>query len=155
MKTKIGLDAEKSEMLAKDLNQLIVYLHIFYMKVKVFQWNITGKKYFEVQLKFDKAYTDSIINKIDEVAERILVLGYFPDYSFSGYMKGEEVEAISGEARGSAAVREILESSEVILGIERKLLDLATACKDAGTAALMVEYIKNQEKYTWMFSAYL
>ncbi len=38
---------------------------------------------------------------------------------------------------------------------KRELLDLAIESHDEGTDALMSEYIREQEKSVWMYSAYL
>ncbi|HQW02400.1 MAG TPA: ferritin-like domain-containing protein, partial [Saprospiraceae bacterium] len=37
----------------------------------------------------------------------------------------------------------------------RELLDLAADANDEGTNALMSDYIREQEKMVWMYSAYI
>lgn len=39
--------------------------------------------------------------------------------------------------------------------LERELLDLSDESNDEGTNALMSDYIREQEKLIWMYSAYL
>ena len=43
----------------------------------------------------------------------------------------------------------------VILQKQRVLLDLSGDIKDEGTNALMSDYIREQEKLVWMYSAFL
>jgi len=38
---------------------------------------------------------------------------------------------------------------------QRELLDLSAEATDEGTNALMSDYIREQEKLVWMYSAYL
>jgi starvation-inducible DNA-binding protein len=42
-----------------------------------------------------------------------------------------------------------------LLGIERDILQLAAEANDEGTNALMSDYIREQEKLVWMYSAWL
>jgi len=56
---------------------------------------------------------------------------------------------------GTKAVNSVLESFSVLLEIERQLLSLSAEADDEGTNALMSDYIRQQEKLVWMYSAYL
>ena len=66
----IGLNAEDSAALSKELNALLCDLHVFYQNVRGFHWNVQGQNFFELHLKFEEFYNDLQV-KIDEVAERI------------------------------------------------------------------------------------
>ena len=69
--TRIGLNRAASEETANKLNELLANYQVFYMNSRGFHWNIKGDKFFELHLKFEELYNDSLI-KIDEIAERIL-----------------------------------------------------------------------------------
>jgi starvation-inducible DNA-binding protein len=56
---------------------------------------------------------------------------------------------------GTQAVNSILEAFQVILINQRELLLLSADANDEGTNSLMSDYIKQQEKLVWMYSAYL
>ena len=56
---------------------------------------------------------------------------------------------------GNEAIKEILKGYEMLLPLERELLDLSGKSDDEGTNALMSDYIREQEKLVWMYSAYL
>ena len=55
------------------------------MNTRGFHWNITGEKFFELHAKFEELYND-LLTKVDEVAERILTLGYTPLHTFTDYI---------------------------------------------------------------------
>ncbi len=150
---RIGLDVAKSEELALLLNDLLSNYSVFYQNTRGYHWNIQGNKFFELHLKFEELYNDLFI-KIDEVAERILTLGHQPHHKFSDYLKTTSIEE-SNEADGSKSVKEILESFKILLTKQRLLLDLASSINDEGTSAQMSDYIREQEKLVWMYSAYL
>jgi len=150
----IGLDSKKSKVLADKLNDLLAYYSIFYQNTRGYHWNIKGEKFFELHLKFEELYNDLLL-KIDEVAERILTLGYAPDHKYSDYAKVSKIKESSQVSDGMKAVADILNSFKVIIALQRELLDLSADAGDEGTNALMSDYIRAQEKLVWMYSAFL
>lgn len=148
----IGLDAKLSNTLAKELNLLLAEYSVFYQNVRGYHWNIRGEKFFELHLKFEELYTDLHI-KIDEIAERILTLGSTPEQRYSVYFKTAKIKEVECISDGKKAVENILNAFTVILAKERKILALSS--EDEGSNALMSDYIREQEKLVWMYSAYL
>ncbi len=151
---KIGLKSRESEIISKKLNELLANYQIFYMNSRGFHWNIKGRKFFELHAKFEELYNDSLI-KIDEIAERILTLGFIPVHAYSDYITTSRIGESKNISEGDKAIEEILRGYEILLPIERDLLSLAGKHDDEGTSALMSDYIREQEKLIWMFSAYL
>ena len=151
---KIGLDNKKSKTIANKLNVLLANYQIFYMNTRGFHWNIKGNKFFELHLKFEELYDDSII-KIDEIAERILTLGHTPLHTFSDYIKKAKIKEAKNVASGIAGIKAVLAAYKVLLPLEREVLELSGEAGDEGTSALMSDYIREQEKLVWMYSAYL
>jgi len=153
-KNQIGLDTEKSEQLANKLNDLLANYSIFYQNTRGFHWNIKGEKFFELHVKFEELYNDLIL-KIDEVAERILTLGYSPKHNYADYRKISKIEESEEVSDGAKAVKNILASFQTTLILQRDLLGLASDAEDEGTSALMSDYIREQEKMVWMYSSFL
>lgn len=152
--TSIGLNKEKSEDLANHLNDLLANYSLFYQNTRGYHWNIKGEKFFELHVKFEELYNDLIL-KIDEVAERILTLGYTPEHRYSEYKKTSEIKESKEVNDGMKAVSNILSSFQTLLGKQRKILDLSGEIGDEGTNALMSDYIREQEKLVWMYSSFL
>ncbi len=150
----IGLDKTKSEKLAKKLNILLANYSLFYQNTRGFHWNIKGEKFFELHLKFEELYNDLFL-KIDEVAERILTLGFTPEHNFSQYAKISGIKESVKVADGLKAVEQILESFKTVISLQREILVLAADANDEGTNALMSDYIRLQEKLVWMYSSFL
>jgi len=151
---QIGLDQQKSELLASKLNELLANYQIFYINSRGFHWNIKGEKFFELHAKFEELYNDLFI-KIDEIAERILTLGHIPLHSYEDYLAHTSIEAAKNVSDGNQCVESILASYSTILPIQRELLDLSGESGDEGTNALMSDYIREQEKLVWMYTAFL
>lgn len=150
----IGLDAKKSIDLSNALNNLLSDYHIFYQNLRGFHWNIRGKHFFELHAKFEELYTDALV-KIDEIAERILTLGASPRHSFSEYLSQSEIKEAKDISEGTKAVEIILQDISTLIAKERMILELSADANDEGTNSLMSDYIKEQEKTTWMLGAWL
>jgi len=151
---RIGLEKDKAKKLAEKLNVLLANCSIFYQNTRGYHWNIKGEKFFELHLKFEELYNDLIL-KVDEVAERILTLGYTPEHSYSAYAKTSTIKESEKISDGIKAVEQILESFKTVILLQRELLNLSADADDEGTNALMSDYIRMQEKLVWMYSSFL
>ncbi|MEX1189022.1 MAG: Dps family protein [Bacteroidia bacterium] len=152
--SKIGLDQIQSSELAEKLNDLLANYQIFYMNTRGFHWNIKGEKFFELHAKFEELYNDLVL-KIDEVAERVLTLGYTPMHGFEDYLKTAVVKPTKDVTEGRKAVASILDTFKIIITKQRILLDLSDVASDEGTNALMSDYIREQEKLVWMYGSFM
>ncbi len=151
---KIGLETKDAKELSKKLNDLLANYQIYYMNTRGFHWNIKGEKFFELHVKFEELYNDLLI-KVDEVAERILTLGEVPTHTFSDYLEISRIREVKNVSDGKEAVRSILNGLQILLTKQRYILELSGAANDEGTNALMSDYIREQEKLVWMYSAFL
>lgn len=150
----IGLDKQKSAALAEKLNLLLANFQLFYINARGFHWNIKGEKFFELHVKFEELYNDALL-KIDEVAERILTLGHTPVHTFTEYVSASSIKEIKDISDGNTAVEEVVNGFTELLRIERDIKQMADEANDEGTSAMMSDYIREQEKTVWMYSAYL
>ncbi len=151
---RIGLDQQKAKELSTELNSLLANYQIFYMNTRGYHWNIKGEKFFELHVKFEEIYNDLLL-KVDEIAERVLTLGEKPVHAFSDYINLSEIKEIKNCSDGKSCVQNILSSFETLIKMQRNIMDAAGEINDEGTGALMSDYIREQEKLVWMFSAFL
>lgn len=151
---RIGLNQKQVEELTLQLNDLLANYQLFYMNVRGFHWNIKGEKFFELHVKFEELYTDLLV-KVDELAERILTLGGEPMHAYSTYIKTSDIKELLNYTDAKSTVAAVLSSFELLLKKQRDLMDLSSNSNDEGTSALMSDYIREQEKLVWMYSAFL
>ncbi|MCB0481459.1 MAG: DNA starvation/stationary phase protection protein [Flavobacteriales bacterium] len=154
MKNLIGIDKKKAEKLSHILNQLLADYEIFYQNLRGFHWNIKGKEFFELHLKFEELYDDAFI-KIDEIAERILTLEGEPLHTYTDYLKVSNIKEAKNVTNGVEGVKIIVKNFSVIITTEREILALAEEANDEGTVSLMSDYISQTEKTLWMLNSYL
>ncbi|MEM6346089.1 MAG: Dps family protein [Bacteroidota bacterium] len=150
---KIGLQEEQAALLAEKLNTLLAHYTVFYQNARGYHWNLKGEKFFELHAKFEELYNDLQI-KIDEIAERVLTLGHTPFHTFDDFQVHSGIRATPNVSDGFKAVNHILDAFGHLLRLQRELLSLSEAADDEGTNALMSDYIREQEKLVWMYSAF-
>jgi starvation-inducible DNA-binding protein len=150
----IGLESSKASELASKLNLLLANYQIFYSNLRGYHWNIKGEKFFELHLKFEELYNDAFL-KIDEIAERILTLGYTPLHTYTDYMASSEIKTTKDVTDGKTGVKHVINSFSILVKLEREILSLSSDAGDEGTNALMSDYIREQEKSLWMYNAFL
>ena len=72
MKTNIlGLPVKETEEIANDLNVLLSSFQVYYQNLRGIHWNIRGKRFFDLHVKFEELYNDSQL-EIGLIAERVL-----------------------------------------------------------------------------------
>jgi starvation-inducible DNA-binding protein len=150
----IGINQEKAAKLAEELSQLLANYQLFYANVRGFHWNIRGAKFFELHLKFEELYNDLNL-KVDEIAERILTLGFSPEYRYSVYKTISEIQEVEHTNDGEQNMANILKGLQLLLGKQRHIMNMAQEANDEGTASQMSDYVREQEKLVWMYSAFL
>ncbi|MCK5814751.1 MAG: DNA starvation/stationary phase protection protein [Flavobacteriaceae bacterium] len=152
--TILGLDKEKTEGLVNDLNGLLSNFQVYYQNLRGLHWNIKGKSFFELHVKFEEFYTDSQ-EKIDMIAERILTLEGNPLHTFNDYTALASVPVGKDISQDMKAVNLVVNSLSELLKIERQILDTSDDANDEGTNSMMSDFIAEQEKTIWMLQSWL
>lgn len=155
MKTNIlGLEYQKADVLAAELNILLSNFQVYYQNLRGLHWNIRGKRFFDLHLKFEELYNDSQL-KIDMIAERVLTLGGTPLHTFKDYLENNKLPIGRTVTNDEDSINLIVNSLKHLLIIERVILNQAAEAYDEGTNSMMSDFIKEQEKTIWMMKAWL
>jgi len=149
----LGLPTKESEVIAAELNILLSNFQIYYQNLRGVHWNIRGKRFFQLHVKFEELYNDAQ-EKIDMIAERVLTLGKTPLHTFEDYIKNNRLEVGRDVSRDTEAVHLVMNSLADLLKIERVILDESGRIGDEGTNSMMSDFIKEQEKTIWMLKAW-
>ena len=150
----LGLDPSKTKELANQLNDLLANFQIYYQNLRGIHWNIKGKNFFNLHVKFEELYTDANM-KVDAIAERVLTLGEIPLHTFEDYTNVAKVPVGKDISKDENAVALIVDSLTELLQIEREILNASDEANDEGTNSMMSDFITEQEKTVWMMNAWL
>ena len=154
MISNLGLDTSKTKEINLKLNDLLASFQTYYQNLRGIHWNIKGRRFFELHMKFEELYTDATI-KIDEIAERILTLGGQPLHTFEDYLNTSKVVVGKNVTNDEKSVQLIITSLSSLLQLERTILRLSGDAQDEGTNSLMSDFIAEQEKTVWMMQSWL
>jgi len=153
----IGLETSKIEPIAVSLNELIAEYQIHYQNMLGFHWNVKGRRFFELHEKFEQLYNEAK-EAVDEIAERVLTLGFTPFHTMTDYLevaRVKQIKEIKNISDDQEIVRHIVADLRGLLEKERELHEAASDVKDIGTYHLLEDYIAAQEKHIWMLSSWL
>lgn len=155
MKTNIlGLPVEASQSIVNELNVLLSNYQVYYQNLRGIHWNIKGKRFFDLHVKFEELYNDSQL-KIDLIAERILTLGGVPLHTFEDYLQSSTITVGKNVFNDEKAIHLIVNSLSHLLIIERTVFSTAAAINDEGTSSMLSDFIGEQEKTIWMMQSWL
>ncbi|MAP55550.1 DNA starvation/stationary phase protection protein [Altibacter sp.] len=149
----LNLDKTKITKTAQELNILLADYHVYYQKLRNFHWNVVGKNFFDLHIKFEEMYDDAKL-KIDEIAERILTLRFQPVSNFSDYLEKSNLKESSSTIDDVQMVKTLLNDHGTIIQQMRKVIEKADAAGDEGTIDLIGSYIADLEKTSWMLDAW-
>ena len=149
----LGLKEKESAAVAEKLNELLANYQVYYQNLRGFHWNIKGERFFVLHAKYEELYDDAV-EKIDEIAERILTVGGKPLHAFEDYLKVSSIKAEKDKCDAASTMAAVLNNLEVLIKMEREILPVAEAAEDEGTLALISDYISQQEKLVWMLTSF-
>ncbi|MDR0420246.1 MAG: DNA starvation/stationary phase protection protein [Prevotellaceae bacterium] len=152
-KNKVGLDIEAANQVIAKLSELLANYQIFYTNLRGLHWNIKGDKFYDLHGIYEEYYTE-IAEKIDEIAERIVILGGTPENNFSEYLKIAKIKEISHVYDWKTGVHHVIETLQFLTGKLRELHATGIKSGDHGTVSLANHGIKSFEKKIWMLGAY-
>ena len=149
----LGLPVKESEVIAAELNILLSNFQVYYQNLRGIHWNIRGKRFFDLHVKFEELYNDAQL-KIDMIAERVLTLGSTPLHTLEDYVANNRLAVGKNVSKDTEAVHLIMASIADLLKIERVILNETAKINDEGTNSMMSDFIKEQEKTMWMMKAW-
>lgn len=149
----IKLNEQGAQNVSNSLQLLLADFQVYYTNLRSFHWNIKGRGFFQLHSQFEKMYDDAA-DKVDEIAERILMLGGVPENKFSNYLKVARIAEVGAVSDTDEAVENILKTIAHLIAEERKVLAMAADLNDEVTVSQMSDYLAEQEKLVWMLTAF-
>jgi|SRR5690349_8195490 len=156
MKTNIGVKPENLSEVAASLNKMLADEHVLYIKTRNAHWNVEGPDFY-TQHKFFEEHYEALQDIIDEVAERIRLIGHYAVASMREYLKLTHLSEESRSRNDSQGfMKELLLDHETIIAHIREHIDrYATEWNDQGTSDFVTGVMKTHEKMAWMLRAHL
>ncbi len=150
----LGIDTAYADSMNNKLNQLLSDYQVHYQNLRGLHWNIRGRDFFELHVKFEEIYNGLAMN-IDEIAERIATLGATPLHTFADYIATAKLPVVKDISNGKEAVEAIINSNKQLINDMRGILDFAGENNDEGTVDMVSTLIAAVEKDSWMLASWM
>lgn len=150
----IGLKESGFDQLTEKLNSLLANYQIHYQNLRSVHWNIRGKDFFQLHVKFEEYYTEAQVS-IDEIAERILTLETVPLHTFQDYIDNSSIPVVKNVFDSEGSVNAVVNGFQSLIKMEREIIEVAGELGDEGTIDLLTPMVSGQEKHVWMLNAWL
>ncbi len=154
MKANIGLTTKNTGTIAELLNTLLADEHILYTKTRNYHWNYEGDNFMEMH-KFYEGQYEELAEMIDEIAERIRMIGHHAEGRLKDFLKLTNLEEENYTTNQNEQVKNLVDDHEDIIRIVRKNITTAEKLKDAGTMDFLTKIMEQHEKMAWMLRSYL
>ncbi len=155
MSLNTGIEESKRAEIAKDLSKVLAETYTLYMKTHKYHWNVTGPMFQALHTMFEEQYTE-LATAVDEIAERIRVMGVKAPGSYSEFSKLSEVsEDSSVDTDAMTMVANLLKDHEQIVRTSKSILPKLEGANDEGTNGLLGARIELHEKTAWMLKSML
>jgi len=152
---KISLKEKEVKPVVDHLNDLLANYHIHYQKLRGCHWNVKGKSFFTLHVKFEELYTEALVT-IDELAERILTLGKPPYSTFGNYIKTAKLKEIDTIGmKDTDMVKALVNDMADLIQMEREILEITADAGDDGTNDMVNRFMQFKEKNTWMLRSFI
>lgn len=153
----VSSSAADYDSLVNLLNRLLSDLHILYIRLRNYHWNVTGVQFYVLHQLFEAQYQAVEIH-IDEVAEQVRMVGGFAAGSMTTFLDLARLDEEDAHAHPSARqmVDKLLDDHEIITAFLRNDIDQVTErYEDEATADLLISVLRTLEKQAWMLRATL
>lgn len=156
MKTNIDLTNEQRKGVVKILSKVLADEYVLLVKTKNYHWNVRGHHFHDLHIFFDKQY-EQLIERVDEVAERIRMLGELTPGTLEEFLK---LARLKEEAGNSPEYPKMLENllndhETTIRNLRAELKTCEDVHHDMGTTDFLTGLMEKHEAMAWMLRAFL
>jgi len=134
------------------LNQLLSDSFVLYAKTLNFHWHVRGPNFSQLHELFEQQYTD-LAGAIDEIAERVVILGGEAVGSMKGYLELTSLKEASGSPKAAEMVEILARDQELLVKTCYQVVEVAESENDQGSVDLAVARSRVHEKNGWMLKS--
>jgi starvation-inducible DNA-binding protein len=155
MKPNLGIPETHLNAVAEELNKLLADEVVLYIKTRNYHWNIEGHNFYEMH-SFYEGQFNQLDEIMDQVAERIRIIGHYTEARLSDYLKLTNLLESPYTNAQNDQLKNLLASHETIIHNLRRLIPLfSEKHKDLGSSDFVNQLLGKHEKMAWMVRAYL
>ena len=155
MTPQIGIHEKYQQKVSEILNILLADQQVLALKTQNFHWNVKGIHFQQLHELFGAQY-QALILQIDELAERIRLLGHYANASFSEYLRDTRLQESKQQQRSAKEMLSVLLTDyETVIRAVRQDLKQVQETGDEGTTDFLIGLIQEHEKTAWFLRSHL
>jgi starvation-inducible DNA-binding protein len=154
MEVKIGLSKTVLREVCESLQDYLANTYALYLKTQNFHWNVVGPEFFSLHLLFEKNYKE-LSEGVDEIAERIVSLGFHVDATFSEFEKRSTIKEVKKMIPAQRMIKELVEGHESLSSMGRPLVSRFQVLHDDASSDMIIKFLAFHEKAAWMLRSHL
>ncbi len=136
------------------LTKLFANTYALYLKTQSYHWHVEGPFFISYHQLFEEQYQE-LAEAVDELAERIRMLGALVPASFSKLAELKTLDDIDDKLTASEMIEDLSGAHHQLLNELKAALSAFDSAGDEATVGLIGERISRHEKMRWMLSASL
>lgn len=149
LSTPTDLTAAQAKAVTEAVNPLIADAFALYAKTKNFHWHLSGPRFRDLHLLFDK-HAAQILESIDPMVERLRKIGGTSIRSLTHASQLQTIHDDNDEfVEPQEMVRRLLQDNRYIAQQIRAAAEVADSSKDLATANMLEEILDLTERRTW------
>lgn len=149
MNLHIGLEESVRKQIAHKMNLLLADTYVLYTKTQNFHWNVVDHNFYSLHQFFEEQYKE-LAEAIDEIAERIRMLGEHTQGSLKQFLEMTSIKESATPRHSHEMIKELIKDHDSMIRFLREMIELATKLQDEGTADLLIQRLRAHEKHMWM-----
>jgi len=141
--------------LQESMNVYLANHQVMFIKLHNLHWNVRGVQFFALHSKFEEMY-NSTADVIDDVAERILMIGGTPVASLAGALKIATIKELESKTiNGFDSLKVVLADISALIAQSLDIMKVAEKEGDQITAEMFLDYTKEYQKLEWLIKAHI
>ncbi len=155
MKANIGITDKNKEAVALQLNKILADEYVLYTKVRNYHWNVEGSNFMEMHKFYEDMY-DGIDEAIDEIAERVRMLGHYSEGRLKDFLKLTNLTEEEYTNNQQKQLKTLLTDHETLVcNLRNDITAFNDKYKDLGNADFLTGLMEKHEKWAWFVRSYL
>lgn len=136
------------------LLKLLASSQILALKTQNFHWNVVDARFSMLHELFGKQY-EELVEAIDEIAERIRMLGMRVNAAAADYLKNSILQEAGNISSGNEMLKILAKDHQLIISFLRDLIEKITLTQDQGTLDFLIGRLQSHEKTLWFINSHI
>jgi len=145
---------ENKQDTVKNLTNLLADSYSLYLKTQNYHWNVVGPMFNSLHVLFQQQYEELSL-AVDEIAERIRIIGAPTPGSFTAFQKYSSIEEENAYPKALEMIQKLSNDQDLLVQSAHELLKVAEKANDQPSIDLAIRRIEIHQKNKWMLHAHL